>query len=318
MILNNIKVFSQNIRKNLLIINTILKTQSQFDIIFIQEPPWSTICTIPSASNCEGEILVRITYHLDWLFFARTSSNQSDTPRVLVYINICLSSLRFSLQNDIINYKDILLISFINNHVCSFIMNVYSDFSHSVLKYLKDTEVNINNLLIITGNFNIRNSLWDLLFPHHSFISDNLIIIADSFNLDLLTPTNPTPTRYSDTEGKANLVIDLMFLCNESTKLNNHSIHPDWRLSSDHTPLTVTIPIAEEYITLSRLSIPKKSEEEAIFVKEATAIIKNLDTSNLTDSVKLENLVNLFRSRIKQAWVKNAKQTRITKHSKQW
>jgi len=35
-------------------------------------------------------------------------------------------------------------------------MNIYSDTSHSALKYLKDTEVNINNLLIITGNFNIR------------------------------------------------------------------------------------------------------------------------------------------------------------------
>jgi len=38
-------------------------------------------------------------------------------------------------------------------------MNVYSNSSHLALKYLKDTEVNINNLLIITGDFNIRNSL---------------------------------------------------------------------------------------------------------------------------------------------------------------
>ena len=76
-----------------------------------------------------------------------------------------------------------------------------------------------------------------------------------------------------------------MFLHSGSTKLNNYSIHPDWYLSSDHTSLIVTIPIAEEYITLSKLSILKKSEEEATFVKEATAIIKNLNTSNLTDSV---------------------------------
>ena len=91
-------------------------------------------------------------------------------------------------------------------------MNVYSDFSHSVLKYLKDTEVNINNLLIMTGDFNIRDSLWDLSFPHHSSISDNLIIIADSFNLELSLPTNSFPTRYSDTEGEANSIIDLIFL----------------------------------------------------------------------------------------------------------
>jgi len=38
-------------------------------------------------------------------------------------------------------------------------MNIYSDASHSTLKYLKDTEVNINNLLIMTGDFNIRDRL---------------------------------------------------------------------------------------------------------------------------------------------------------------
>ena len=38
-------------------------------------------------------------------------------------------------------------------------MNVYSDSSHLALKYLKNTEVNINNLLIMTGDFNIRDSL---------------------------------------------------------------------------------------------------------------------------------------------------------------
>jgi len=91
-------------------------------------------------------------------------------------------------------------------------MNVYSDSSHLALKYLKDTEVNINNLLIITSNFNIRDSLWDPFFPHHSSINNDLIIIADSFNLDLLLLTNPVSTRYSDTESKANLVINLVFL----------------------------------------------------------------------------------------------------------
>jgi len=91
-------------------------------------------------------------------------------------------------------------------------MNIYFDASYSALKYLKDTEVSINNLLIMTGNFNIRDSLWDSSFPYYSSISDNLIIVADSFNLELLIPTNTVPIRYSDTAGEADLVIDLMLL----------------------------------------------------------------------------------------------------------
>ena len=50
--------------------------------------------------------------------------------------------------------------------------------------------MNINNLLIMTGNFNIRDSLWDPSFSHHSSISDDLITIVDSFNLKLLLLTN--------------------------------------------------------------------------------------------------------------------------------
>jgi len=38
-------------------------------------------------------------------------------------------------------------------------MNIYSDAFHSALKYLKNTEVNINNLILMTGDFNIRDSL---------------------------------------------------------------------------------------------------------------------------------------------------------------
>ena len=186
-------------------------------------------------------------------------------------------------------------------------MNIYSDASYSTLKYFKNTEVSINNLLIVTGDFNIRDSLWDSSFPYHSSISNDLIIIVDSFNLELLIPTNSIPTRYSDTAGKANSVIDLVFLQSGSIKLNNHLIHPDLCLTLDHAPLTVSIPIAEENVNLSKLSISKNSEEEIMFVNEVTTIIKNLNTSNLMDCNKLEDIVNLLTSNIEQTWGKNTK-----------
>jgi len=209
MIVKNLKVFSQNIRKNSVIINTILETQNQFDIILIQEPPWSEIRKIPSSLNCDGEPFTGTCHHSNWIAFARSPSNSQDFPRVITYINIRLFSLCFLLCKDIFNYRDINLISFSNNNTCYYILNVYSDSSHSALK---DTEVNINNALIMTGDFNIRDNLWDLSFQFHSSISDNLIMIADSFDLALLSLTNPGPTRFSDTTGESNSVIDLMFL----------------------------------------------------------------------------------------------------------
>jgi len=159
MIVKNLKIFSQNVRKNSLIVNTILETLVHFNIILIQEPLWSEIQKIPSTSNCESEPLMGSNHHPNWISFARIPLDEKDFSRVIVYVNIHLSSLRFLLCKDIINHRDISLISFFNNNVCYHIMNVYSNSSHTVLKYLKDTEANIDNVILMTGDFNIRDSL---------------------------------------------------------------------------------------------------------------------------------------------------------------
>jgi len=43
MIVNKLNIFSQNVCKNALIVNSILKMYNHFDIILIQELPWSII-----------------------------------------------------------------------------------------------------------------------------------------------------------------------------------------------------------------------------------------------------------------------------------
>jgi len=58
MILNDFKVFSQNIWKNNFIINMILKAYSSFNIIFIQELFSTTLSSISSHANCEGSSLM--------------------------------------------------------------------------------------------------------------------------------------------------------------------------------------------------------------------------------------------------------------------
>ena len=248
MILKNLKIFSQNVCKNSLVVNTILETHSYFDIILIQELPWSEIRKIPSSTNCEGKPLIGTCHHPNWITFARYPSNNNDFPRVLSYVNIHLNSLCFLFCKDIFDHWDINIFSFSNNDICYYILNIYSDSSHLALKYLKDTEVNVNNVLLMTGDFNIRDNLWDPSFPFHSLISDDLFMIADSFDLALSSPTNPGPTRFSNTAGESNSVIDLMFLRCSSTELDCHSILPESQLSSDHAPLSIDIPICNEVI----------------------------------------------------------------------
>jgi len=243
-----LKFFSQNVQKNKLIIDIILEIQFSYNIIFIQEPPWLTICSIYSPNNCKKELLVGVPHHPNWLTFARTPTNQSDFPRVLIYINICVLHLHFFLQNDILNHRDISCISFSNQRYIYFMINIYPDSFQSALKYLKNTESNIHNVIIMTGDFNIRDSIWDFNFPFHSSHSDFLFDVANSFSLDISKPLKNSPTRFSDNDHNANSVLDLVFLCPSSSEFNCHYIYPDWRLSSDYAPITVNISIYKERI----------------------------------------------------------------------
>ena len=109
-----------------------------------------------------------------------------------------------------------------------------------------------------------------------------------------------------------------MFLWSSSTELNNHSIHPKWRLTSDHAPLTTTIPIIKEYINIRKRTIVKDSDEEITFIKKLTTALRNINTSDISDISYLNSAVNAFTSSVDSIWSKNSKITNITAHSRSW
>ena len=109
-----------------------------------------------------------------------------------------------------------------------------------------------------------------------------------------------------------------MFLHHRSVELDNHSILPDSRLSSDHAPLIINIPIIEEFIPSSKFTIPPNSKHETNFIKDIISNLSKLDTSQIENINNLETTVNQLREIIDQMWVKNTKKSRYSKHSKQW
>jgi len=103
-----------------------------------------------------------------------------------------------------------------------------------------------------------------------------------------------------------------------SEEFNNHSIHTDWRLSSDHVPLTVKISIFKENIQTRKCIIIKNSKEDHNFVADAKNLIKGLNTFHINSKDNLENIVQEFANNMDEFWFKHSKLVNITKHLNSW
>jgi len=120
--------------------------------------------------------------------------------------------MRFALRLDIINHHDINVLAFHGNRDTNYIINIYSDSNQTTLQVLRQNMANIDNTIILIGDFNIRDSDWDPSFRHHSSHTNNLITIVDSLGLKLSPPLNLGPTRFADNPHDTNSIIDLVFL----------------------------------------------------------------------------------------------------------
>jgi len=66
--------------------------------------------------------------------------------------------MRFALYLDIVNHYDINVLAFYNNRDIYFIINIYSNSNQTTLHFLCQNIINLDNTIIITGDFNIRDS----------------------------------------------------------------------------------------------------------------------------------------------------------------
>jgi len=158
-----------------------------------------------------------------WSNFYRTLSRR---PECFIYSR--LSRLYFALRRNIVNYRDIQLLSFFNRGRCQFFMNVYSDDLHTAVNFLIREALNIPNLLYMGRNFNIRDAEWDPSVSLHHAAGQSLKDLAESYSFVHSLLVLSVPTYYSDISGHANLVIYLIFLGISYTQVIHH-IEPDLR-----------------------------------------------------------------------------------------
>ena len=77
-----------------------IRNIKNFNILFIQELPWLFIYIIPSSSNKEGDKVV-------------DASNHHDHSRIILYINIYLIAICFSLQKTFLTTETFIIFLFL-------------------------------------------------------------------------------------------------------------------------------------------------------------------------------------------------------------
>ena len=168
----------------------------------------------------------------------------------------------------------------------------------------------------MNSDFNIRDCSWDSNFPFHSSHSNSLFDITDSFFLEISKPIENISTRYSDNDHSTNSVLDLVFFRPSSPEFNNHQVHPDWRLSSDHAPITIDITIYEETLSITQQMLAKDSDKEKYFINSVANAIKNMNMTSIQNVETLEEVVTTLLSNIEELWQRHSKNIKITKYSK--
>jgi len=88
MIKDNLRIFSQNVRKNKVLTNIILETQkNSANVIFIQKLSKFLIWRISSYSNPMEDPLFGIPSHPEWTLFIWQDTTQENYARVTTYVN---------------------------------------------------------------------------------------------------------------------------------------------------------------------------------------------------------------------------------------
>ena len=136
--ISRLRVVSFNIAKSYKDLDVFLEREcDNFDVLFVQEPPWQLIRMAPSASNKEGSEVRGASRHPQWLSMVREPEPGS-RPRVLTYVSQRLDPMHPAYRRDLIDDRDVMVISLFGAGDPIHLMNVYSDDQHRAIKLIAD------------------------------------------------------------------------------------------------------------------------------------------------------------------------------------
>ncbi|KDR65463.1 hypothetical protein GALMADRAFT_81807, partial [Galerina marginata CBS 339.88] len=313
---DEIRVLTYNVAKNSLALDVCLSTLVEiYDVIFVQEPPWRIVRQAPSTSSRRGDDVIGTANHPDWIpMFCPQPVGVA--PRCIAFVNKGLGLLRPSLRRDLIDSRDIVLLSLYSGKQIFNIMGVYSDADHTAIKLLAEKANSLPPLIYMGGDFNCHSSEWDPDCRSHGTTAISLLDTAATLGLELAIAQNSGPTFISHNPDLRPSVIDLVFVPPAQAVSLTTCLEPELKMQSDHVPISAFVPIRSSRLDAGKRSVPLVDQTE--YLDGIIAQIWGLPITDLTSPELVEAAANTVAEIFADAFTRFSKPKSITSRSSPW
>ncbi|KXN89367.1 hypothetical protein AN958_05791, partial [Leucoagaricus sp. SymC.cos] len=317
-VIGDIHIFSQNVNKNYAHVDYVLEAlKDDFDILFFQELPWRTIRQTVSTTSEGGDVVVGAPKHPDWLYMVRPPTN-GQNPCVMAYVHRRLAVLCPSMQRDIIDHHNLLVLSLFTPRGMVNLLNVYSDNAHTVINLLSRDVDQLPAFIYMGSDFNCHSEVWDSSCTLHPLVAQCLLELASDVGLEWARPSNSEVTHIPHNPDFAGSVIDLVFTTPSVSVSDLPRLDLDRRGPLDHVPISTLVPLSEIDIRVTRMVIPRESPEESGFLIDLAAGLRSLDVGDLSSSDRIEAAALAVAEVFSSAWNTHAKEITVTGRSWSW
>ncbi|PPQ83527.1 hypothetical protein CVT25_006962, partial [Psilocybe cyanescens] len=213
-----------------------------------------------------GNDVIGAALHPSWLPMVRIPEPDS-CPRVMAYVSNRLKEFCPSMCRDLIDHRDVLILSLFANGQCYNLMNVYSDEIHTATLLLVEEAASLPPFIYMGGDFNIHSQEWDGGHHGHPGVATQLLNTASELGLERAPFVNPGPTFYPRIQGFCSTVIDLVFVQPDQTLMAQVPWVHNAMGESDHIPLTTTLSISADSGVMPHRALKSNKEEQICFVR---------------------------------------------------
>ncbi|PPQ94891.1 hypothetical protein CVT25_004372 [Psilocybe cyanescens] len=241
-------------------------------------------------------------------------------PRVMAYVSNCLKEFHPSMCRDLIDHRNVLILSLFTNGQSYNLMNVYSDKAHMAALLLAEEAASLPLFIYMGGNFNIYSQEWDGGHCSHPGVATQLLNTASELGLQWAPFVNPGPTFYPCIQGFCSTVIDLVFMQLDQTLTAQVTQMHNAMGESDHIPLATTLSISADSGATPRRALMSNKEEQIRFVRviEGEFAMKVDKHAPLNTPNQIYAVAQAIADSFSAAWETCSREVTITRCSKPW